>query len=137
MSKHALYILSGRLPGPVFIGTASDLPRRLRQHSSGKVSHPRFRIDRLVYTETYDCAFKAESPRPRLAHSLAAMAGRPHHRSNNPAWQELRKRAYRGGPSGLVKAAKINPGGHYASLSCLYPISYFYNGLRAQTGDDP
>ena len=88
MSKHALYILSGRLPGPVFIGAASDLPRRLRQHSCGKVSHPRFRIDRLVYTETYDCAFKAKA-RARALRTASRQWLDALISSKNPAWQEL------------------------------------------------
>ena len=89
MSKHVLYILSGHLPGPVFIGTASDLPQRLRQHSAGKVSHPRFRIDRLVYTERFDCAFKAEA-RARALRTASRQWLNALISSNNPAWQELR-----------------------------------------------
>lgn len=61
MSEHIVYILSGAQPGPVFIDSTPDLLQRMTQHRSGKIRQAQFRIDRLVYVESYKCAFKAEA----------------------------------------------------------------------------
>ena len=61
MSEHIVYILSGAQPGPVFINSTPDLLRRMTQHRSGRIKQSQFRIDRLVYVERYDCAFKADA----------------------------------------------------------------------------
>ncbi|WP_026942445.1 GIY-YIG nuclease family protein [Hellea balneolensis] len=61
MSEHIVYILSGAQPGPVFINSTPDLLRRMAQHRSGRIKQSQFRIDRLVYVESYDCAFKADA----------------------------------------------------------------------------
>ena len=88
MTKHAVYILSGRSFGPVFIASTSELEKRLAQHRSGKVSQSQFRIDRLVYTERYDCALKAASRVTALKSAsrewLEALV-----RSQNPALLDL------------------------------------------------
>jgi len=88
MTEHIVYILSGPTHGPVFIGATPDLLHRMTQHRSGKVSHAVFRIDRLVYTESYSCSFKAEARVRALKSSssewLDALIS-----SKNPTWQEL------------------------------------------------
>jgi len=60
----------------------------MTQHRSGKVSHAAFRIDRLVYTESYSCGFKAEARMRALKSSsrewLDALIS-----SKNASWQEL------------------------------------------------
>ena len=61
MTEHIVYILSGAQPGPVFINATPDLLRRVTQHRSGRIKQSQFRIDRLVYVESYDCAFKAQA----------------------------------------------------------------------------
>lgn len=88
MSKHIVYILSGAQPGPVFIGATPDLLRRITQHRGGKIRQSQFRIDRLVYVETYDCAFKAEARVKALKSSsrewLDALIS-----SKNELWEDL------------------------------------------------
>ena len=85
---HRRYILSGAGRGPLFVGATADLPARLRQHQTGRVSHPRFRIDRLVYTERYDCALKAAARAKALKQAspewLEALIS-----AQNPTWQTL------------------------------------------------
>ena len=88
MSEHIVYILSGAQPGPVFINSTPDLLRRMAQHRSGKIRQSQFRIDRLVYVESYDCAFKAQARVKALKSAsrewLDALIT-----SRNPSWQEL------------------------------------------------
>ena len=88
MSEHIVYILAGNQPGPVFINTTPDLLRRMTQHRAGKIRQSQFRIDRLVYTESYDCGFKASA-------RVSALKGASREwldaliTSRNPSWQEL------------------------------------------------
>jgi len=88
MTKHVVYILTNQANGPVFIGETPDLLYRLTQHRSGRARHPEFAIDRLVYTESYDCCYKAQArvKALKLASSewLDAIIS-----AKNPAWQEL------------------------------------------------
>lgn len=88
MTEHVIYILSGQMRGPVFIGTSRDLARCLRRHRTGKVSRPEFRLDRLIYMERFDCAFKADVRRKALKSAsrewLEALI-----LSQNPTWQDL------------------------------------------------
>jgi len=88
MIKNSVYILSGTLPGPVFIGATPDLLCRMTQHRSGKIRQSQFRIDRLVYTEHYDCAFKAGA-RVRALKSASREWLDALITSKNPSWQEL------------------------------------------------
>ena len=85
---HYVYILSGAGRGPLFVGAAADLPARLRQHQTGRVSHPRFRIDRLVYVERYNCALKAAERARALKQAsiqwLDALIS-----AQNPNWETL------------------------------------------------
>jgi len=93
MTEHVIYILSGpsNIPngrGPLFVGASHDLATCLRRHRSGKVSRPEFRIDRLVYTESFACSFKADARRRALKAAsfewLEALIS-----SKNPTWQTL------------------------------------------------
>jgi len=88
MTEHVVYILSGQSTGPVFIGSTPDLLRRVTQHRSGKIRQAQFRIDRLVYVESYACAFKAEA-RVRALKSASREWLDALITSRNPSWQEL------------------------------------------------
>jgi putative endonuclease len=88
MSEHIVYILSGAQPGPVFINSTPDLLRRMAQHRSGKIRQSQFRIDRLVYIESYDCAFKAQA-RVRALKSASREWLDALITARNPTWQEL------------------------------------------------
>jgi len=88
MSKHIVYILSGAQPGPIFIDAVPDLLRRMTQHRSGKIRQSQFRIDRLVYVESYTCAFKAEA-RVRALESASREWLDALITSRNPSWHEL------------------------------------------------
>ena len=88
MSKHIVYILSGAQPGPVFINATPDLLRRMAQHRSGRIKQSQFRIDRLVYVESYDCAFKAQA-RVRALKSASREWLDALITARNPSWQEL------------------------------------------------
>lgn len=88
MTEHIVYILSGAQPGPIFIGATPDLLRRVTQHRGGKIRQSQFRIDRLVYVESYDCAFKANARVKALKSSsrewLDALVT-----SRNQNWEDL------------------------------------------------
>ncbi len=99
MTKHIVYILSGAQPGPVFINSTADLLRRVTQHRSGRIKQSQFRIDRLVYVESYDCAFKAQA-RVRALKTASREWLDALITSRNPSWQELLPATIKG-----VKAA--------------------------------
>ncbi len=88
MTEHILYILSGEKSGPLYVGICRQLETTLRRHRAGKPSRPEFRLDRLVYTESFDCKFKADMRRRALKAAsgewTAALIS-----ANNPAWQDL------------------------------------------------
>jgi len=93
MTEHIVYILSGAQPspqssGPVFINATPDLLRRMTQHRSGRIKQSQFRIDRLVYVESYDCAFKAQA-RVRALKSASREWLDALITSRNPAWTDL------------------------------------------------
>lgn len=88
MSEHIVYILSGAQPGPVFINSTPDLLQRVTQHRSGKIRQAQFRIDRLVYVEHFDCAFKADA-RVRALKTASREWLDALVTSRNPSWQEL------------------------------------------------
>ena len=88
MTEHILYILSGEKSGPLYVGICRQLETTLRRHRAGKPSRPEFRLDRLVYMESFDCKFKADMRRRALKGAsgewTAALIS-----ANNPAWQDL------------------------------------------------
>jgi putative endonuclease len=88
MSEHIVYILSGAQPGPVFINTTPNLLRRVTQHRSGRIKQSQFRIDRLVYVESYDCAFQAQA-RVRALKAASREWLDALITSRNPSWEEL------------------------------------------------
>lgn len=95
MSEHIVYILSGAQPGPVFINATPDLLARVTQHRSGKIRQSQFRIDRLVYVESYECAFKAQA-RVRALKAASREWLDALITSRNPSWQELLPRTIEG-----------------------------------------
>ncbi|MDA8708341.1 hypothetical protein N9M10_03110 [Hellea sp.] len=88
MSEHIVYILSGAQPGPIFINSTPDLLRRMTQHRGGKIKQSQFRIDRLVYVERYDCAFKADA-RVRALKSASREWLDALVTSHNAGWDDL------------------------------------------------
>jgi len=41
----------------LYIGVTTDLPRRLAEHRAGRVAHTtKYRINRLIYVETFETA---------------------------------------------------------------------------------
>lgn len=86
MTEHVIYILSGQDKGPIFMGVTTDLPRCIRRHRAGKVSRAEFRIDRLVYTESFGCSYQADA-------RLRALKGASREwlyaliTASNPAWE--------------------------------------------------
>jgi putative endonuclease len=51
-----LYILASRRHGTLYIGSTTDLPKRIWEHRNGVVPGftRRYGVERLVYVETYD-----------------------------------------------------------------------------------
>lgn len=88
MKHHYTYILAGQTYGPVFIGTARDLKRRLFQHRAGRASVDAFRIDQLVYVERHNsieaATTRAESLRLASREWVDALVER-----KNPDWRDL------------------------------------------------
>jgi putative endonuclease len=55
--RPVVYILASRTGRAPYIGITTDLPRRLEEHRSGKSIHTaKYKIDRLIYVETYETA---------------------------------------------------------------------------------
>lgn len=88
MTPHYTYILSGQTYGPIFIGTARDLKRRLFQHRVGRASVNAFRIDQLVYVERHDsieaATSRAEALKAASREWVNALVER-----KNPDWRDL------------------------------------------------
>ncbi|MCG7391723.1 GIY-YIG nuclease family protein [Microvirga sp. ACRRW] len=55
MKLYYIYILASRSGGALYIGVTNDLPRRVWEHKTGRGGDHtrRYRIDRLVYYESY------------------------------------------------------------------------------------
>jgi putative endonuclease len=57
MRKPVVYILASHTGRALYIGVATNLPRRLAEHRNGEVIHTaKYRIDRLIYAEPYETA---------------------------------------------------------------------------------
>ncbi len=93
MTHHYTYILAGQSHskkggGPIFIGTARDLKRRLFQHRAGRSSVKAFRIDQLVYVERHNsieaATSRAEALRSASREWIDALVAR-----KNPEWRDL------------------------------------------------
>ena len=57
----ALYIMASRRNGTLYVGVTSNLPRRIEQHRVGQGSRfvSKYKLNRLVYVETYPTAMEA------------------------------------------------------------------------------
>ncbi len=88
MTKHIVYIVTTQTYGPIFIGHTSDLLFRMTQHRTGGARSAAMRIDRLVYTESYDCPFQARKRVKALKAAsrewIDALIS-----AKNPTWQSL------------------------------------------------
>jgi putative endonuclease len=57
MRQPVVYILASATGRALYIGITTDLGRRLFEHRSGAVTHTaKYRINRLIYVETFDTA---------------------------------------------------------------------------------
>lgn len=104
MTEHVIYILSGNQPGPVFMGVTPNLTQCLRRHRAGKVSRAEFRIDRLVYTETFACSFQADA-RLRALKSASRQWLDALITASNPAWKNIEVQEPRFLPIEMAHAA--------------------------------
>ena len=70
------------------MGVTPHLTACLRRHRAGKVSRAEFRLDRLVYTESFSCSFKADARLRALKSAsrewISALIS-----ASNPTWQNL------------------------------------------------
>ena len=88
MTEHIIYIWSGEKRGPLYVGVCRQLEMTLRRHRAGKPSRPEFRLDRLVYTESFSCKFKADKRRRALKAASQEWTNALIS-AHNPAWQDL------------------------------------------------
>jgi len=65
-----VYILASRPGGAIYTGVTNDLVRRVYEHKNGLVpGHTkRYRIDKLVYFETYDSIYQAIQREKNMKH---------------------------------------------------------------------
>lgn len=87
---YAVYILSTRKDGPLYIGITNDLERRVAEHKSHTIKGhaTKYNIDRLVYLETFDDPNQAIEREKvlktwRRAWKIALIE------KENPAWSDL------------------------------------------------
>jgi len=60
MRQPVVYVMASATGRALYIGITTDLARRLLEHRSGRVVHTsKYRIDRLIYVETFDTALDA------------------------------------------------------------------------------
>jgi putative endonuclease len=89
MRQPVVYILASATGRALHIGITTDLARRLVEHRSGQVSHTsRYKIDRLIYVESYDTAPDAIAREKQLKgwrrSKKIALINRA-----NPDWRDL------------------------------------------------
>ena len=88
MTSHYVYILAGEDYGPIYIESVRDIVSRIRDHKLGRLSHEKFRIDRLVYIEkhkTKTAALRRENALKKASRQwLDALIER-----RNPDWTDL------------------------------------------------
>jgi len=65
-----VYILASRPGGAIYTGVTNDLVRRVYEHKNGLVPghSKRYRIDKLVYFETYDSIYQAIQREKNMKH---------------------------------------------------------------------
>jgi putative endonuclease len=89
MRQPVVYILASRTGRALYIGVTTDLPRRLEEHRNGKSIHTaKYKIDRLIYVETYETAPDAIAREKQLKNwsreKKIALINR-----SNPEWRDL------------------------------------------------
>ena len=70
MADFYVYILASRPGGAIYTGVTNDLVRRVYEHKNGLVPghSKRYRIDKLVYFETYDSIYQAIQREKNMKH---------------------------------------------------------------------
>jgi putative endonuclease len=89
MRQPVVYILASATGRALYIGITTDLGRRLIEHRSGRVAHTsKYKIDRLIYVETFDTAPDAIAREKQLKgwrrSKKIALINRA-----NPDWRDL------------------------------------------------
>jgi putative endonuclease len=85
-----VYLLASRQYGTFYTGVTNDLVRRVHEHreKTGSVFTRRYRVDRLVYYETYDTPEEAIRREKRLKRWPRAWKVRTIE-AFNPDWKDL------------------------------------------------
>jgi len=85
-----VYILASRPGGAIYTGVTNDLVRRVYEHKNGLVPghSKRYRIDKLVYFETYDSIYQAIQREKNMKHWPRAWKTRLIAQSN-AEWRDL------------------------------------------------
>ena len=87
---YAVYILATRKDGPLYIGIANDLERRVAEHKSHAINGhaAKYNIDRLVYVEAFDDPNQAIE-REKVLKKWRRAWKIAHIEKENPAWSDL------------------------------------------------
>ncbi len=90
MKQFYVYFLASRPGGAIYVGVTNDLLKRVYQHRAGKAgSHTeRYKIDRLVYFETYESSYQAIQREKNIKHWPRAWKTRLIAKEN-PAWRDM------------------------------------------------
>jgi len=85
-----VYILASRPGGAIYTGVTNDLVRRVYEHKNGLVPghSKRYRIDKLVYFESYDSIYQAIQREKNMKHWPRAWKTRLIAQSN-AEWRDL------------------------------------------------
>lgn len=90
MKRPAIYIVTNRKDGVLYIGVTSNLPQRAYQHKEGLVEGfgKRYRCQQLVYAEFHDTMEQAITQEKKLKNLPRAKKIAIIER-DNPQWQDL------------------------------------------------
>jgi len=85
-----VYILASRSGGAIYVGVTNNLVRRVYEHKNGLVpGHTKkYRVDKLVYFETYLTAYQAIQREKNIKHWPRAWKTRLIG-ENNAEWRDL------------------------------------------------